>query len=175
LYQADIEVGSNTQRQDAARVFQKGAAPEHACHKASRGNFADMVCAPDANGREGGFHAIGFLVHIPNGAGNGAKAALNQAHCGAVFLSRSRLIAVVADFEDGVCLQGNDGVISEAQLHIAVGTRCNRVTHKNVSSARQWTSGPVCSGSDLPCHFHYNSHYRCFFRRARDKWQERQA
>ncbi len=140
--QPNVEIGIHAQRQTAERIVELSAATEHARHETLRGDFAEVVGAADADGGKRGLHAVGLLVHITDGAGDGAEAALDQAHGGAVLLTIGCLETVVADFEDGVGLECDDGAVGETQLRVAVSARGDAVAHEDIGAPRQ---GPACA------------------------------
>jgi hypothetical protein len=174
FHQPNVKIRISAQLQQSEFVFDLCAPTEHTGHQASGRNLPEVIRAANTDGRKRCFDSVGFLVGVADRPCNGAKAALNKAHGGTVFLAGSRLEAVVTDLENGICLQGNDGVVSQTQLRIPVGAGCNGVTHEKIHTACQRSRRSVRRGSDLARYLDYFAYYG-FFRRVTDKRAKPQA
>jgi hypothetical protein len=174
FHQSNVILRISAQLQQSEFVFELCAPAEYARHQASGRNLPEVIRAANTDGRKRCFDSIGFLVGVADRPCNGAKAALNKAHCGTVFLAGSRLEAVVADLEDRICFQGNDGIVSQTQLRIPVGAGSNGVAHVEIDAASQRPCRSIRCGCHLACYLDYFANNR-LFRRVTDKRAEQQA
>ncbi len=134
-----------------------GAATKYAGHQSLGRDFTQVIGAANTNGGERCLHAISLLVHITDRAGDGAEASLDETHRGAVLLPIGSLETVVADLEDGVGLERNDGTVGQPQLGIAVGAGGDGIAHEDIGTARQGTGCPVQGGRDLASDLHHEA------------------